>query len=167
MSAAPWIAAYVATLAVWFFFLHSDRAPTLWKGRSLLILNAAFVAVSVTVMMIRRQRPDLVLLVFDVVLLATGIFVRNVWVLLNIERAELNQVLEKCFVRTRAQHQPTPTGYLVRVGGTEMGVMLSSAARSTLRLRFTGAHESKKAGLIQALIGKQFRPSFPTLRIRT
>jgi hypothetical protein len=165
VSAAPWVAAYAAALIVWLIVLAAGRQPTLWKGRALLYLNGAIIAVVVVVMLARHQRPGLGLYVLGALLLASAAAARNAWVLLHIDRPEINRILERCFAQTRTQFDKTGPGYTVRAGG-EMQV--SVAPMLTMHtVRFTGTSNSKKGLLIRALIAKQFHPSFPTLRIRT
>ena len=54
MSAAPWVAAYATALLVWLIVLGTGRQPTLWRGRSLVYLNGAFVALLLVVMLVRQ-----------------------------------------------------------------------------------------------------------------
>jgi hypothetical protein len=145
--------------------LAVGRQPTLWKGRALLYLNGAIIAVLLVVMLVRQQQPGFGLYVLGAWLLASAAAARNVWLFLHIDRPEINRILERCFAQTRTQFDKTGQGYTVRAGG-EMQV--SVAPMLTMHtIRFQGTCNSKKARLIRALIGKQFRPSFPALRIRT
>ena len=167
MTAAVWIAAYVATVILWLTSLGTRSEPTLLKGRVVVFLNGAFVVASVVALLIRRERPGADLIVFDIVLVASAILFGRVWLLLHIPRDEAEAILEKCFAQTRARYERAPNGYTVSAAGAEMAVAMSESFRGALRIRFSGARTSKKAGLIRALVGKQFRPPFPTLRIRT
>jgi hypothetical protein len=85
--------------------------------------------------------------------------------LLHIDRSQIDRVLEKCFAQTRTQFDKTDRGYTVRAGG-EMQVAVAPIL-TMHAIRFAGTSNSKKGHLIRALIAKQFRPSFPALRIRT
>jgi hypothetical protein len=165
VSAAPWVAAYVAALIIWLIVLAAGRQPTLWKGRALVYLNGAIIAVLVVVMLIRQQRPGVGLCVLAALLLASAAATRNTLLLLHIERSEINRVLERCFAQTRTQFEKTGQGYIARAGG-EMQVEVTPIL-TIHTIRFAGTSKSKKGQLIRALIGKQFRPSFPALRIRT
>ena len=165
MSAAPWVAGYTAALIVWLIVLAAARQPTLWKGRALLYLNGAIIAVLVVVMLVRHQQPGFGLYVLGALLLASAAAARNAWLLLHIDRSEIDGVLEKCFAQTRTQFDKTGQGYTVRAAG-EMQVTVTSML-TMHSVRFTGTSNSKKGQLIRALIAKQFRPSFPALRIRT
>jgi hypothetical protein len=165
VSAAPWVAAYAAALIVWLIVLAAGKEPTLWKGRALLYLNGAFIGVLVLAMLVRQQRLGVGLYVLGALLLASAAATRNTWVLLHIDRSEIDRVLEKCFAQTRAQFDKTDQGYTVSAAGA-MRVAVTPML-TTHTIRFTGSSDSKKGQLIRALIGKQFRPSFPALRIRT
>ena len=165
MSAAPWVAAYAAALIVWLIVLAGGRKPTLWKGSALLYLNGAIIAALVVVMLVRQQRPGFGLYVLSALLLASAVATRDAWVLVHIDRREIDRILEKCFAQPRAQFDKTGQGYTVRAGG-EMQVAV--APMLTMHaIRFSGTSNSKKGQLIRALIAKQFHPSFPPLRIRT
>lgn len=165
MSAAPWVAAYAAALVAWLIVLAAGRQPTLWKGRALLYLNGAFVGVLGVMVLVRQQQPGVGLYVLGALLLASAAATRNTWVLLHIDRSEIDRVLEKCFAQTRTQFDKTDQGYTVSAAGA-MQVAVTSML-TTHTIRFTGSSDSRKGQLIRALIGKQFRPSFPALRIRT
>lgn len=165
MSAAPWVAAYAAALIVWLIVLAAGREPTLWKGRALLYLNGAFIGVLVVVLLVRQQRPGFGLCVLGALLLGSAAAARNAWVLMHIDRSQIDRVLEKCFAQTRTQFDKTDRGYTVRAGG-EMQVAVAPIL-TMYAIRFAGTTNSKKAQLIRALIAKQFCPSFPALRIRT
>lgn len=165
MSAAPWVAAYAAALIVWLIVLATGRQPTLWKGRALVCLNGAIIAVFVVVMLIRQQRPGFGLYVLGALLLASAAAAKDAWLLLHIDRPEIDRVLEKCFAQTRTQFDRAGQGYIVRAGGEMEVAVARLLAMHTVR--FTGTRNSKKGQLIRALITKQFRPSFPALRIRT
>jgi hypothetical protein len=165
VPAAPWVAAYAAALIVWLIVLAAGNRPTLWKGRALLYLNGAFIAVLLVVVLVRQQRPGLGLYIFGAVLLASAVAARNAWLLLHIDRTEIARILEKCFAQTRTQFDRTDRGYTARAGG-EMQVTVTPVL-TMHTVRFTGTSNSKKGQLIRALIAKQFRPSFPALRIRT
>jgi hypothetical protein len=166
VSAAPWVATYAAALIVWLIVLATGRQPTLWKGRALAWLNAAMIAVLITVMLARHQRPGVGLYIMGALLLASAAVARNAWLLLHVDLTEIDLILKKCFTQTRAPYSKTPAGYSVSAGGGEMSVAITSmVAGYTVRL--TGNTDSKKAQLIRSLIAKQFQPSFPSLRIRT
>jgi len=165
VSAAPWVAGYATALLLWLIVLAASKQPTLWKGRALVYLNGAFIAVLIVVVLARQQLPGFGLYVLGALLLASAAAARNAWLLLHIDRPEIDTVLERCFAQTRTQFDKTDRGYTARAGG-EMQVTV--APLLTLHtIRFTGTSNSRKAQLIRALIAKQFRPSFPALRIRT
>lgn len=165
MSAAPWVAAYAAAIIVWLILLAAGRQPTLWKGRALVYLNGAFLGVLVVVMLVRQQRLGFGLYILGALLLASAAAARNAWLLLHINRAEIDLILQKCFAQTRAQFDKSGQGYTVRAGG-EMQVTVAPML-TMYTVRFTGTSNSKKGQLIRALIAKQFHPSFPALRIGT
>ena len=165
MSAAPWVAGYAAALIIWLIVLAAGRKPTLWKGRALVYLNAATVGVLVVVMLARQQHPGFGLYVLGALLLASAAVARNAWVLLHIDRREIDRVLERCFAQTRTQFDKTRQGYTVSAGG-HMQVAVSRML-TMHTVRFMGSSNSRKAQLIRALIAKQFHSSFPTVRIRT
>lgn len=146
--------------------LAAGRAPTLWKGRAFAYFNGAFAGVLLAVMLLRQERPGVALFIFVALLLASAIASRNAWLLLHIDRTEIDKTLEKCFAQTRASPQRTITGYVVSAGGAQMSVAITPMLKMHT-VCFGGTSSSKKGELIRALIAKQFRPSFPALRIRT
>ncbi len=166
MSAAVAIGAYVAILVLWASVLRLGGKPTLWKGRSLLIFNALFVAVAGVVLLARGQRPGVALAVFLVFLLIAGIAARGVWLLLNIDRAGVAQIVEKCLGQTRANYDLQDGRYLVHTTTEDLAIDIGDQTL-VIRVRFTGGSGSKKAELIRSLLGKQFKGSVPTLRVRT
>ena len=166
MSAAGAIGTYVAILALWALVLRLGGKPTLWKGRSLLIFNALFLAVAGVVLLARGQRPGVSLSVFLVLLLITGIAARGVWLLLNIDRADVAQVVEKCLAQTRANYDLRDGRYRVRTTTEDLSIEIAQGMLA-VSVRFTGGSGSKKAELIRSLLGKQFKGSVPTLRVRT
>ncbi len=166
MPAAPWVAAYAAALIVWLIVLATGRQPTLWKGRALAWLNGAMIAVLIAVMLARHQLPGVGLYLLGALLLASAAVARNAWLLLHVDRTEIDLILQKCFTQTRAAHSKTAAGYTVSAGGAEMSVAVTPMLAAHT-VRFGGSTDSKKAQLICSLIAKQFRPSIPTLRIRT
>jgi hypothetical protein len=159
------VAAYAAALLLWLVVLASGRRPTLWKGRTVVYLNGAIIVVLLAVMLARQRAPGWGLYVFGGLLLASAVATRNAWLLLHVDRTEIDQILEKCFAQTRASHNKISTGYSVKAGGAEMSVAIT-ATLAGHALRFGGSTDSKKAQLVCALIAKQFQPSFPALRIR-
>jgi len=166
VSAAGAAGAYIGILTVWALVLRLGGEPALWKGRSLLIFNALFVAVAGVVLLARGQRPGVGLAAFLVILIVAGIAVRRVWLLINIDRAGVAQIVEKCLAQTRANYELQGRRYLVRTTTQDLAIDIAEAAL-VIRIRFTGGSGSKKAELIRSLLGKQFKPSVPTLRVRT
>ncbi len=146
--------------------LAAVRQPTLWKGRSLLIVNAAIVAATSVNLALARQRPGYGLAAFLLMLLAAGIAVRDRAVLLHVDSDEAERVLERCLTQTRASYQRSGPDYIVRTV-PENFVIEMRGGRPAIAVRFLGGKGSKKAELIRALVGKQFRGSFPTIRIST
>jgi hypothetical protein len=165
VSAAPWVAGYATALLLWLIVLAASKQPTLWKGRALVYLNGAFIAVLIVVLLARQQLPGSGLYVLGALLLASAIVARNAWLLLHIDRPEIDRLLEKCFAQTRTQFDKTDQGYTVTAAGAMQVAVTAMLAMHAIR--FTGTSASKKGQLIRALIAKQFRPSFPALRIRT
>ena len=179
MPVGPWLVVYIAAVVVWSIVLLAGRTPTLWKGSSLRWFNGAFIAATIVVMVARRVGPGAGLLVFDAALAAMMAVARETWLALhvvpstsgtsatNAERlAVLRQTLEVCFAKTRAQFVSSAEGYLLQVAGGEMQITLKSAVAGAVRIGFAGNTASTKAQLIRSLIAKQFRGSFPTLRMR-
>ena len=166
MTAAPWIFAYAVALVLWLVFLIVRRQPTLWKGRALLWMNAAFFVAIAATELARAEEADSALLGFQAFLLLSAALTTNVWLLVHISRPEIDMILEKCFAQTRARHDRTPDGYNVVAGSGEMRIALAPLGGLT-RVHFSGADKSKKAELIKSLITKQFETSFPKPRFRT
>ena len=171
----PWIAAYLAVLLVWALIILRRTGPTLWKGRSLVAVNIAFVLVSTAVVLLRgRGFSDGIggaafprgLIAFDLVLIIVAALVRNKWLLLRINHTGSAAILEKCFTQTRAPWTRRPGGYAIQCGEAEMLATVRPTMFGPLSVRFSGADDSKKADLLRSLYGKQFHSSFPTPRIR-
>jgi hypothetical protein len=174
----PWIAAYLAILLAWALIILRRTGPTLWKGRSLAALNAAFVLVSTAVVLLKGwtlgddqggvfwccSPPGFI--AFDLVLIIVAVMVRKKWLLLRISHADTAAVLESCFTKTRAPWVRRGEGYTVQCGGAEMTVTIRPILIRLVSARFTGGEESKKAALLRSLFCKQFHSSFPTPRIR-
>jgi len=166
VSAAGAIGAYVAILALWALVLRLGGKPTLWKGSALLVFSTLFVAIVGVVLLARGQRPGVELTAFLVLILMAGIAAQGVWLLLNIDRVGVVQIVEKCLGQTRANFDLKDGRYLVRTSTEDLAIDIGEAALA-IRVRFTGGSGSKKAELIRSLLGKQFKGSVPTLRIRT
>ena len=174
----PWIAAYVAILLWWAIIVLRRTEPTLWKGRSLVVLNLAFVAISTAPAVLQARSlghgmnevlqccVPRGMLVFDLVLLLVAVALGRTWLLLRVSHAETVRVLERCFKQTRAQSTVRKGGYVVQCGGTEMTVTIQPISATLMEVRFTGARRSKKAALVRKLFGKQYHGSFPTPRFR-
>ena len=174
----PWIAAYVAILLGWATIVLRRNGPTLWKGRSLVALNLAFVAISTAPSVLEGRSlghgMDEVfqccvpggILVFDLVLLLVAVALGRTWLLLRVSHADTVRVLERCFKQTRAPSTVRKGGYTVQCGDTEMTVTIQPISTTLMEVRFTGARRSKKAALVRKLFGKQYHSSFPTPRFR-
>lgn len=162
----PWIVAYLAILLVWALIILQRRGPTLWKGRSLVALNIAFVLVSTAVVVLRGQLFGGGLIAFDLVLIVAALAMRNKWLLFGISHADSAAVLQKCLTQTRASSVRRDDGYVVNCGGAEMFVALRPGLSQLLGVSFAGGTGSRKAALLQKLFCKQFHSSFPTPRFR-
>jgi hypothetical protein len=174
----PWIAAYLAILLAWALIILRRTGPTLWKGRSLVALNIAFVLVSTAVVLLNGRTlgdgqggvywccfsPGLI--VFDLILAIVAVAVRKKWVLIGTSHADTLTILERCFKQTRAPWVLRDDGYAVQCGDAEVTVTIQSGLIGLVTVRFAGGEESKKAALLRSLFGKQFHSSFPTPRIR-
>lgn len=162
----PWIVAYLAILLLWALIILRRPGPTLWKGRSLVALNIAFVLVSTVVVLLREKTLGAGFIAFDLVLLIAALVMREKWLLLRINHADSAAVLERCFTHTRASSVRRDDGYAVQCGGAEMMVTIRPTIIELMSVRFIGGAGSKKAALVRDLFGKQFHNSFPTLRFR-
>jgi hypothetical protein len=140
--------------------------PILWRGRSLLWVNAIFFVVIAVNQVTTGASAESGLLGFEAFLLLSGALASEVWLLLHTSRPEIERVLEKCFKKTLARYVGTDTGYIVSPGADEMKVTLASLG-SVTRIRFSGARTSRKAGLVRSVFTKQFKTSFPKPRFRT
>jgi hypothetical protein len=143
----------------------TGNAPTLWRGNALLFFNGIFIAASIVAIAVKGVSPTPVFVGFDVVLIAAAVSARSVWLLLHVDRGRAEQILEDCFAKTRARYARAEGGYVLTVAETQIRVLLEPLG-DAIRLRFVGSLRSKKAGLIRALIMKQFRGPFPALRMR-
>jgi hypothetical protein len=165
-AGVAWAVAYLAILLLWALIVLRRRGPTLWKGKSLAVLNIGFVVISIAAVLLRGQELSTGLIAFELELIIIAIAMRNKWVLLGINHADSAAVLEKCFVQTRASSVRRADGYAVRCGGAEMTVTLRPNIISLLSVRFSGGVDSRKAALVRDLFGKQFHNSLPTPRFR-
>lgn len=161
-----WIVAYTAILLVWGLIVLRRPGPTLWKGKSLAVLNIVFVLVFTGVALLRGHEIGASFIAFNLELVIIAIAMRNKWVLLGIDHADSSAILEKCFTRTRASSVRRADGYAVLCGETEMTVTLQPNMIKLLSVRFAGGGESRKAALVRDLFGKQFHNSLPTPRFR-
>lgn len=166
MGVAPWPGIYAGILALWLFALAMGRRPTLWKGRSLLILNAAFVIVALVTALARAERPDAALTAFLASIIAIGLVVIRQWLLLHVDSAGVREIVEKCLAQTLAKYEANGDRYIVHTAGENMTIDIRGDA-PVMRVRISGGRGSKKAVLIRSLFGKQFSGSVPTLRVRT
>lgn len=174
----PWIAAYLAILLVWALIIFRRTGPTLWKGRSLVAVNIAFLLASIIATVLKGRamangmgdviwccfHPGIV--VFDLVLIIVAVLVRNKWLLLRINHTGSAAILERCFQQTRAPWTRRPGGYTIQCGDAEMLANVQPTMFGPISVRFLGADDSKKAALVRSLYGKQFHSSFPTPRFR-
>jgi hypothetical protein len=165
-AGVAWTVAYLAILLLWALIVLRRRGPTLWKGKSLAVLNIAFVVISIAVALLRGQPLSTGLIAFELELIIIAIAMRNKWVLLGINHADSTAVLERCFVQTRASSARRDDGYAVNCGGAEMTVTLRPNMIRLLTVRFSGGGDSRKAALVRDLFGKQFHNSLPTPRFR-
>ena len=163
---APWLGVYAGILSLWLFALVTGRRPTLWKGRSLVILNAVFVLAVVAISIAREERPDGALTAFLVSLIAVAVVVSRRWILLHVDRAAVRQIVEKCLAQTLAKYEANGDRYIVHTAGEDMTIDIRGDA-PVIRIRMSGGRHSKKAVLIRSFFGKQFSGSVPTLRVRT
>ena len=145
--------------------LFLRRQPTLWKGRSLLGLNVVVFAVIAAIQIANGLSANSGLIAFEAFLVLSGALAMDFWVVLRSRRAEIEEVLEKCFAKTLARYERVLNGYSV-TAGSEMKVILSKLGPVT-RIRFRGARGSRKAGLIKSVFSKQFKTSFPKPRFKT
>ena len=148
----------------------------------MVLVNAIFVSGTIVYGFWRARSTattDFVLpgsvLVFDLALVLSALWVRPKWLLIGITHAQASEILERCFIQTRAAATRREFDYAVKCGEFEMiaGIAPNRVAIGNLHLplpghtiRFSGAHASKKAKLIRTLFSKQFGRSFPTPRIR-
>jgi len=165
-SVLPWIVAYLAILLLWALIILRRPGPTLWKGRSLVALNIAFVLISTAVVLPRGQALGTGLIAFDLFLVIVAVVMREKWLLLRISHADSAAVLERCLSQTRASSIRRADGYAVHCSGAEMTVTIRPVMIELLSIRFAGGAESKKAALARSLFCKQFHNSFPTPRLR-
>jgi hypothetical protein len=138
----------------------------LWRGGSLFFLNGAFVAASIGALLMHRVRPETALVAFDLFLVVLVLLVRGVWLALHVESVHVEQILEGCFTRTRATYSRVGNAYVLTVAESELLVTLRAPFRGVISIGFAGNLRSKKGQLIRALIGKQFRGSFPAIKVR-
>jgi len=162
----PWAGAYIGILALWSLALAMRRRPTLWKGRSLLILNVGFALAVLVTAIACGERPDNALAAFLVSIVVAGIIGTRLWLLFHIDRAVAEQIVEKCLGQTLAKYEMDGDRYTVHTAGEDMTIEIGNVPPA-LRIRLSGGRGSKKAALIRSLFGKQFCGSVPTLRVRT
>ncbi len=178
----PWLGAYLLVIVAWAVIIARRSTPTLWKGSSLLIVNAIFVAATIlyafaqsglhSAAAVKLPRSTIF---FDVVLILIGLWLSRSWLLVGITHEEATEILERCFTQTRSSATRRGPHHVVKCGDIDMiaGIQKNRVALGTFHLplpghvvRFRGAEKSKKAGLIRSLFTKQFGSSFPTPRIK-
>jgi len=175
----PWIAAYLAILIGWAIIVLRRTEPTLWKGRSLVALNLAFVVISIAPSILEARRLGrgvgevfqcclpLGIIVFDSILLLVAVALGRTWLLLRASHADTVKILERCLKQTRAPSTVRRGGgYAVQCGDTEMTVTIQPISTTLMGIRFSGGARSKKAALVRKLFDKQYHGSFPTPRFR-
>ena len=156
--------------------------PTLWKGSSLVAVNAAFVLATIIagVWHARELKVSGVVLpksviIFDIALVVLAFYMRDRWLLIGITHTQASDILEQSFDRTRSAVTRREFDWVVKCGEFDMiaGITRNRVMLGNLHLplpghtiRFSGAHASKKAKLIRSLFSKQFAGSFPTPRIK-
>jgi hypothetical protein len=174
----PWIVAYLVILLVWALIIVRRPGPTLWKGRSLVALNIAFMLVSTGAALWGGRTmsdgqggsywccvpPGLI--VFDVVLIVAALVMREKWFLFGITHDDTVVALQRCFTQTRATSVRRGDAYAIQCGGVEMQVTVRPTISRMMTVRFTGGAGSRKAVLVRNLFCKHFHNSFPTPRFR-
>lgn len=167
-------------MLAWALVLARRSEPTLWKGSSLVIVNALFLLAMIIDGVWRASETGAVVIsawviIFDITLVVIALWVRDKWLLIGVTHAQASEILEHSFTRTRAAVTRREFDYVVKCGGFDMiaGITPNRVMLGNLNLplpghtiRFSGAHASKKAKLIRSLFSKQFGGSFPTPRIR-
>jgi hypothetical protein len=179
----PWLGAYALVLVLWALVIALRPTPTLWKGTSLVIVNALFVLATIVYGLMRmgslgtpgsRLLPRSVI-AFDIVLIVIAWWLRRSWLLVGITHDQATEILERCFIQTRSSATRRGPHHVVKCGDIEMiaGIHENRVAIGNFGLplpghvvRFSGAEQSKKGGLIRSLFSKQFGSSFPTPRIK-
>ena len=179
----PWLGAYALVLVVWALIIAQRSTPTLWKGSSMVIVNAFFILATIIYGFAHsgslsapgvRFLPRSVI-VFDIDLILISLWFRRRWLLVGITQEEATGILQRCFAQTRSTTTRRGHEHVVKCGEIEMiaGIEKNRVAIGNLRLplpghvvRFRGGEKSKKAGLIRSLFTKQFGGSFPTPRMK-
>ena len=179
----PWLGAYALVLVVWALIIARRPSPTLWKGSSLVVVNALFILATIGYGLSRsgafetagtRVLPES-LIIFDVALVLIALWVRRRWLLIGITHEQATEILERCFVQTRSPSTRRGTDHVVKCGEIEMfaGIDKNRVAIGNFGwplpghvVRFRGAEKSRKGGLIRSLFSKQFGSSFPTPRMK-
>ena len=179
----PWLGAYALVLVVWALIIARRPSPTLWKGSSLVFVNAVFILATIGYGLSRSGSLETAgkrvlpgsLIIFDIALALIALWVRRRWLLLRITHEQATEILERCFVQTRSPSTRRGTDHVVKCGEIEMiaGIDKHRVAIGNLGwplpghvVRFKGAEKSRKGGLIRSLFSKQFGSSFPTPRIK-
>jgi len=157
--------------------------PTLWKGTSLVVVNALFVLATIVAGVWRMKELHVAgamvlprsVIIFDIALVLIAFWMRGRWLLIGVTHEQASQILEHSFSKTRSAATRREFDWVVRCGEFEMiaGIARNRVMLGNLHLplpghtiRFSGAHASKKAKLIRSLFSKQFAGSFPTPRIK-
>ena len=178
----PWLSAYVLVIVVWALLIARRSTPTLWKGSSLLTVNAVFVAATILYALTQNSSHTGVrislprsTIIFDVVLILIGLWLYRSWLLVGITHEEATEILERCFTQTRSSATRRGPHHVVKCGEIDLiaGIEKNRVTLGNFGLplpghvvRFKGAEKSRKAGLIRSLFTKQFGGSFPTPRIK-
>ncbi|HSA55521.1 MAG TPA: hypothetical protein VLE53_07440 [Gemmatimonadaceae bacterium] len=157
-----WLVSCLAAIAV----LLARRAPTIWRGTSLLRFTAALALVAVAATIVRGGSRTSALLVAMVALLLGSWWLRHHALVSGHDMEELRRTVEGSARRVNLRPQPVPRGYLLALPAGGLQVTFRAIGRRLFLVTMRAVPPHRKAELFVRLFGKQYRGVLPTVVIR-
>jgi len=157
-----WLAVCVATLGV----LLARRAPTLWRGRSLLSWTIGLAVVAAAATLIRDDEGLAALLTAMAALVLVAWSLRRHVLISGNDLAELGRTIEGSARRVNLSPCATPGGVVLPLPVGELRVTIRPIGPRLTLLSSRAVPPHRKAELFVRLLAKQYRGVLPTLVIR-
>ena len=160
------LASYVVLLAAIAGGLLLAREPVALKGRVVLALNVAFVAVGAALQLLGAHFPVALWLSLSAVALLTGWLVDRSWMLVHTDADKAGATVAMSLARLLVKAKVDGSVYRIDApaGSTSINVMAWPAG--IVVLNFSGDWHQNKVRLARAYLSKQFRGVLPPVVIR-